>query len=114
MNAAQLVDEPLDGTKHRIQPGALTFQNAGKINAHGANACQQNRGEEAKLQPAIDGHLEFLRVKQGENQVAKQQNGQSQGNSGGDINLHGLPQLLASLDVEKRQGEENYREQQHH
>jgi hypothetical protein len=26
----------------------------------------------------------------------------------------GLPQLLASLDVEKRQAEENYREQQHH
>jgi hypothetical protein len=25
----------------------------------------------------------------------------------------GLPQLLASLDVEKRQAEENYREQQH-
>jgi hypothetical protein len=26
----------------------------------------------------------------------------------------GLPQLLAGLDVEKRQGEENYGEQQHH
>jgi hypothetical protein len=26
----------------------------------------------------------------------------------------GSPQLLAGLDVEKRQGEENYREQQHH
>jgi hypothetical protein len=25
----------------------------------------------------------------------------------------GLPQLLARLDVKKRQGEENYREQQH-
>jgi DNA-nicking Smr family endonuclease len=66
------------------------------------------------LQPAIDGHLEFLRKKQGEDEVTKQKNGQGQGNSGGDINLHGLPQLLASLDVEKRQGEENYREQQHY
>jgi hypothetical protein len=27
--------------------------------------------------------------------------------------LHGLPQLLTSLDVQKRQAEENYREQQH-
>jgi DNA-nicking Smr family endonuclease len=66
------------------------------------------------LQPAIDGHLEFLREKQGEDQVAKEQNGQGQDNGGGDINLHGLPQLLASPDVEKRQGEENYGEQQHY
>jgi hypothetical protein len=56
---------------------------------------------------------EFLREEQGDDQVSKQQNGQNQGNGGDDVDLHGLPQLLACLDVEKRQGEENYREQQH-
>jgi hypothetical protein len=29
------------------------------------------------------------------------------------MHVHGLPQLLAGLDVEKRHGEENYGEQQH-
>jgi hypothetical protein len=66
------------------------------------------------LQPAIDRHLEFLREKQGEYQVSKQQNGNSQGSDSGEVDLHGLPQLLASLDVEKRHGEENYGEQQHY
>jgi hypothetical protein len=56
---------------------------------------------------------EFLREEQGDGQVSKQQDGQNQDNDGDDVGLHGLPQLLASLDVEKRQGEENYREQQH-
>jgi hypothetical protein len=56
---------------------------------------------------------EFLREEQGDDQVSKQQNGQNQDNVGDDVGLHGLPQLLACLDVKKRQGEENYREQQH-
>jgi hypothetical protein len=53
----------------------------------------------------------LLREKQGGDEVAEQQNRQNQRKSSDDI--HGLPQLLASLDVEKRQAEENYREQQH-
>jgi hypothetical protein len=53
----------------------------------------------------------LLREKQGGDEVAEQQNRQNQRNSSDDI--HGLPQLLASLDVEKRQAEENCREQQH-
>jgi hypothetical protein len=56
---------------------------------------------------------EFLREEQAEDQVSKEQNGQNQRNEGDDVGLHGLPQLLACLDVEERQGEENYREQQH-
>jgi hypothetical protein len=56
---------------------------------------------------------EFLREEQGEDQVSKEQNGQNQRDEGDDVGLHGLPQLLACLDVEKRQAEENYREQQH-
>jgi hypothetical protein len=54
---------------------------------------------------------ELLRKEQGGDEVAEQQNRQNQRNSSDDI--HGLPQLLASLDVEKRQAEENYGEQQH-
>jgi hypothetical protein len=65
------------------------------------------------LQPTVGGHLELLREKQGDGQVTKQQDGQNQGNDGGQVDLHGLPQLLAGLDVKKRQAEENYREQQH-
>src|SRR5665213_1382564 len=61
-------------------------------------------------QPFAD-MLELLREKQGGDEVAEQQNRQNQRKHGDDI--HGLPQLLASLDVEKRQAEENYREQQH-
>ncbi|MGA2352603.1 MAG: hypothetical protein ABSF70_19375 [Terracidiphilus sp.] len=56
---------------------------------------------------------ELLREKQGDGQVTKEQDGQSQGDEGDRVDLHGLPQLLAGLDVKKRQTEENYREQQH-
>jgi hypothetical protein len=56
---------------------------------------------------------ELLREEQGEGEVTQQQNGQNQGNDGCDVGLHGLPQLLTSLDVEKRQAEENYGEEQH-
>jgi hypothetical protein len=52
--------------------------------------------------------LELLREKQRGDEVAEQQNRQNQRKSSDDI--HGLPQLLASLDVEKRQAEENYSE----
>jgi hypothetical protein len=52
--------------------------------------------------------LELLREKQGGDEVAEQQNRQDQRNDRDGI--HGLPQLLASLDVEKRQAEENCRE----
>jgi hypothetical protein len=55
--------------------------------------------------------LELLRKKQGQDKVAKKQDGENQHNN--RDRTHGLPQLLACLDVEKRQGEENYREQQH-
>jgi hypothetical protein len=43
VDAAELVDEPLDGTEHRIQPGAFTLQHAGQIDAHRTNGCQQNQ-----------------------------------------------------------------------
>jgi hypothetical protein len=56
---------------------------------------------------------EFLRKEHGDDQISKQQDGQNQGNGGDEVGLHKLPQLLAGLDVEKRQGKENYCEQQH-
>ena len=56
---------------------------------------------------------ELLREEQGDGQVSKQQDGQNQGNDGDDVGLHELPQLLAGFDVEKRQSEEDYGEQQH-
>jgi hypothetical protein len=55
--------------------------------------------------------LELLREKQRGDEVAKQQNRQNQRKY--RHNIHASPQLLASLDVAKRQAEENYREQQH-
>src|SRR5271157_1078847 len=64
-------------------------------------------------QPLAD-MSELLREKQGDNQVTEQEDGQNERNDGNDVGLHGLPQLLACLDVQKRQGEENCREQQHH
>jgi hypothetical protein len=55
--------------------------------------------------------LELLREKQGGDEVAEQQNRQNQRKHSDDI--HASPQLLACLDVEERQAEENCREQQH-
>jgi hypothetical protein len=58
---------------------------------------------------------ELLREKQCEGQVTQQQDGQNQRNDSDNVNMHrGLPQLLAGLDVEERQGKEDYGEQQHH
>jgi hypothetical protein len=58
--------------------------------------------------------LELLREKQGEGQIGEQKDGDNQCNYGYYVNLHWrLPQLLACLDVEKRQGKENCGEQQH-
>jgi hypothetical protein len=57
---------------------------------------------------------ELLREKQGEGKVAKHEDRYDERNDSDEINLHWrLPQLLAGLDVEKRQAEENYCKQQH-
>jgi hypothetical protein len=56
---------------------------------------------------------ELLRIKQGDHQVTKKEDGESERNDCDEVVLHGLPQLLAGLDVEKRQGEEDRGEQQH-
>ena len=64
-------------------------------------------------QPLAD-MLELLREEQGESQISQQEDRQNQCNRGDQVNLHGLlPQLLACLDVEKRQDEKNYGEQHH-
>jgi hypothetical protein len=56
---------------------------------------------------------EFLREQQGEGEITQQQDGYGKGNHSDEVDLHGLPQLLACLDVEKRHGKENYGEQHH-
>jgi hypothetical protein len=56
---------------------------------------------------------EFLREQQGKSQVTQQQDGNHQSESGHKVNVHGLPQLLAGLDVEKGHAEENGCEKQH-
>jgi hypothetical protein len=49
---------------------------------------------------------EFLRIKKGCDQITEKENGQYQCDRGSEI--HGrLPQLLAGLNVKKRQAEEN-------
>jgi hypothetical protein len=57
---------------------------------------------------------EFLREKQRDGEVHHEKNRENQSGRRYPIHVHGLPQLLACLDVEKRQGEENDGEQQHH
>jgi hypothetical protein len=101
------------GRSTGIEPGALALQHAGQIDAHRTNGCKQNEGVDGKLQPAVGGHVELLREEQGEGQVAEQQDGQISAMTVMTSICMGLPQLLAGLDVEKRQGEENYGEQQH-
>jgi hypothetical protein len=55
--------------------------------------------------------LKLLREEQCESQVTQQKDRQNQSDYCNDVNVHGgLPQLLAGLDVEKRQAEENNRE----
>jgi hypothetical protein len=57
LNAGKLVDEPLDGTEHRIEPGAFSFENPGKVKAYRPHRSKQNQAEDGKLQPAIGGHV---------------------------------------------------------
>jgi hypothetical protein len=58
--------------------------------------------------------LELLREEQGEGEVAKQEDRHNERNDSDEINRHWrLPQLLAGLDVEKRQAKENDSEKQH-
>jgi len=54
---------------------------------------------------------EPLREKHGDDQVNQQENGESERDCGNEV--HGLPQLLAGLDVEKPQAEQNGGEKQH-
>jgi hypothetical protein len=56
---------------------------------------------------------EFLRIQKRGGEIHQQKDGNEQRNCGNDVELHGLPQFLARLDVEKRHGKENGCEQQH-
>jgi hypothetical protein len=56
---------------------------------------------------------EFLREQKRDREVYQQEHGNEQSDHCNEVDLHGLPQFLAGLDVEKRQGEENRREKQH-
>ena len=56
---------------------------------------------------------EFLRKEQRNGEIHQQENGEDESGYRNPIAVHGLPQLLARLDVEKRHGEENHGEQQH-
>jgi hypothetical protein len=54
---------------------------------------------------------EFLREQKGGGQVSEQEHGQDEGDDG--VDGHGLPQLLAGLDVRKGHGEEDSGEGEH-
>jgi hypothetical protein len=54
---------------------------------------------------------EFLREEQGDGEVNQKDDRQDERNCRNPV--HGLPQLLACLDVEKRQAEEQRREENH-
>jgi hypothetical protein len=56
---------------------------------------------------------EFLREKHCDGEIDQQEDRENQSDCRNPIRVHGLPQPLASLDVEKRHGEENCGEQQH-
>ena len=56
----------------------------------------------------------LLRIEQGDSQVGQQKDREDQRDYGHNVNVHGgLPQLLAGLDVEKRQDEEDNGERKH-
>jgi hypothetical protein len=58
--------------------------------------------------------LELLRVEQCDCQVGQQKDREDQRDYGNNVNVHGgLPQLLAGLDVKKRQDEEDSGEGEH-
>src|ERR1039458_8370681 len=56
---------------------------------------------------------EFLREKQRDGEIHHEKNRENQSDCRDPIHVHGLPQLFACLDVEKRHGEENGGEEQH-
>jgi hypothetical protein len=57
---------------------------------------------------------ELLRKQQGKGQIGQQKDRNYQRSSGDEVDMHWhLPQLLAGLDVKKRQDEENRGEEKH-
>jgi hypothetical protein len=56
---------------------------------------------------------EFLRKEQRDGEINHQENREDESSRRNPIHVHGLPQLLAGLDVEKRHGEENDGVEQH-
>ncbi len=57
LNSAQPVDDALEGTEHRVEPGALAFHHARHVNAHRTHRDEQNHRVDGKLQPAVCGHV---------------------------------------------------------
>src|SRR5208282_2252127 len=57
MDAAQLVDDPLERSKHRVKPGTLALENARQVDTDRANGGKQNDRVDGELQPAIYGHI---------------------------------------------------------
>jgi hypothetical protein len=57
---------------------------------------------------------EFLREQQCDGEIDQQENGEHEAGCRNPIAVHGLPQFLACLDVEKRHDEESHGEQKHH
>ena len=54
---AKFVDEPLKGSKDRVQPGSLAFEHARHVDANRTHRDQQDDGVNGKLQPAVCGHV---------------------------------------------------------
>jgi hypothetical protein len=56
---------------------------------------------------------EFLRKQQSGSKISEQQHGQHKSNGGDGVDWHGLPQLVAGLDVGKADGKEDGGEGEH-
>src|SRR5580692_1844180 len=80
----------------------------------GRTVASRTMQKMANCSQPLEDISEFLREKQRECEISQQENRKYKRDCRNPFDVHGLPQLLACLDVEKRQDEKNYGEQHHH
>jgi len=106
-NAGGPVDKILD----RAQEVIVAVENASHVDAQRAHTHEKHHEINKKLQPSIRSHFKISPDKAGHDQVAEQENGDEQNDP--SFNIHGLPQLLARVDIEESHHEEGDSEDDH-
>jgi hypothetical protein len=109
INARHTVDQALERSDHRVEPGPLTGEEARHVTAEQRRHQRHRQQKEANLQPAVECHdrvLEPLRHHHRDDQVAEQGDADHERNE--DFTSHGPSphEAVADGDVAERDREE--------